>query len=106
MIFTFLHLCRSNSHYQNRFFESPPMASFQKTNFGVSSAFGAGNTKIGFIMRIAAFAELRLIPNYNNCRSNKPSNFLKGLRSKPFKKLLGLGLSAKHCRQWYSHFLI
>jgi len=28
------------------------MAGFQKTNFGVSSAFGAGNTKIGFIMRI------------------------------------------------------
>ena len=29
------------------------MAGFQKTNFGVSSAEGAGNTKIGFIMRIA-----------------------------------------------------
>ncbi len=29
------------------------MVSFQKTDFGVSSAFGAGNTKIGFIMRIA-----------------------------------------------------
>jgi len=29
------------------------MACFQKTNFGVSSAEGAGNTKIGFIMRIA-----------------------------------------------------
>jgi hypothetical protein len=26
---------------------------FQKINFGVSSAKGAGNTKIGFIMRIA-----------------------------------------------------
>jgi hypothetical protein len=26
---------------------------FQKTDFSVSSAFGAGNTKIGFIMRIA-----------------------------------------------------
>jgi hypothetical protein len=25
----------------------------QKTDFGVSSAFGAGNTKIGFIMIIA-----------------------------------------------------
>jgi len=31
------------------------MAGFQKTNFGVSSAEGAGNTKIGFIMRIAGF---------------------------------------------------
>jgi len=30
------------------------MAGFQKTDFGVSSAEGAGNTKIGFIMRIAA----------------------------------------------------
>jgi len=29
------------------------MAGFQKTDFGVSSAEGAGNTKIGFIMRIA-----------------------------------------------------
>jgi hypothetical protein len=29
------------------------LAGFQKTDFGVSSAFGAGNTKIGFIMRIA-----------------------------------------------------
>ncbi|MFN6384953.1 MAG: hypothetical protein ACK400_12820, partial [Pseudanabaena sp.] len=44
----------SYSHYKNRFFESPPLADFQKTDFGVSSAFGAGNTKIGFIMRIAA----------------------------------------------------
>jgi hypothetical protein len=43
----------NNSHYKNRFFESPPLAGFQKTDFGVSSAFGAGNTKIGFIMRIA-----------------------------------------------------
>jgi hypothetical protein len=43
----------SNSHYKNRFFESPPTAGFQKTDFGVSSACGAGNTKIGFIMRIA-----------------------------------------------------
>jgi len=43
----------SNSHYQNRFFESPPLADFQKTDFGVSRAFSAGNTKIGFIMRIA-----------------------------------------------------
>ncbi|MFN5399139.1 MAG: hypothetical protein ACK5C4_16210, partial [Pseudanabaena sp.] len=42
----------SNSHYKNRFFESPPLAGFQKTDFSVSS-LGAGNTKIGFIMRIA-----------------------------------------------------
>ncbi len=42
-----------SSHYKNWLFESPPLAGFQITNFGVSSAFGAGNTKIGFIMRIA-----------------------------------------------------
>jgi hypothetical protein len=29
----------SNSHYKNRFFESPPTAGFQKTDLGVSSAF-------------------------------------------------------------------
>jgi len=29
------------------------LASFQKTDFGVSSTEGARNTKIGFIMRIA-----------------------------------------------------
>jgi len=29
------------------------MAGFQKTDFGISSAEGAGNTKIGFIMRTA-----------------------------------------------------
>jgi hypothetical protein len=39
--------------YKNRFFESPPTAGFQKNDFGVSSTFGAGNTKIVFIMRIA-----------------------------------------------------
>jgi hypothetical protein len=39
-----------SNYYKNRFFESPPLAGFQKTDFGVSSAFGAGNTKIGFIM--------------------------------------------------------
>ena len=44
----------SNSHYKSRFFESPPTAGFQKTDFGVSSAEGAGNTKVGFIMRIAS----------------------------------------------------
>ena len=43
----------SSSHYKNRLFESPPMAGFQITDFGVSRALGAGNTKIGFIMRIA-----------------------------------------------------
>jgi hypothetical protein len=31
------------------FFESPPTMGFQKNNFGVSSSFGAGNTKIVFI---------------------------------------------------------
>jgi hypothetical protein len=46
----------SNSNYKNRFFESPPTAGFQKNDFGVSSAFGAGNTKIVFIMRIAGTA--------------------------------------------------
>jgi|GEM_PF-1258645 len=43
----------NNSHYKNRFFESPPTAGIQKTDFGVSSTEGAGYTKIGFIMRIA-----------------------------------------------------
>ncbi len=43
----------SSSHYKNWLFESPPLAGFQTTNFGVSSAEGARNTKIGFIMRIA-----------------------------------------------------
>ncbi|MFN9835702.1 MAG: hypothetical protein ACK56L_06365, partial [Pseudanabaena sp.] len=38
---------------KNRFFESPPMVGFQKTDFGISSAFGAGNTKISFIVKIA-----------------------------------------------------
>ncbi len=37
----------SNSHCKNRFFEIPPLAGFQKTDFSVSSAEGAGNTKIG-----------------------------------------------------------
>jgi len=31
------------------------MVGFQKTDFGISSAEGAGNTKIGFITRIADF---------------------------------------------------
>jgi hypothetical protein len=51
------HLESNNSNYKNRFFESPPLAGFQKTDFGISSAFGAGNTKIGFIMRIAVLKE-------------------------------------------------
>jgi hypothetical protein len=38
----------SISRYKNWFFESQPVAGFQKTNFGVSSAEGTGNTKIGF----------------------------------------------------------
>ncbi|MFM7600897.1 MAG: hypothetical protein ACKO7R_06840, partial [Pseudanabaena sp.] len=37
----------------NRFLESPPLAGFLKTYFIVSSALGAGNNKIGFIMRTA-----------------------------------------------------
>jgi len=56
----------SNSHYKNWFFESPPSAGFQKTNFGVSSAFGAGNTKIGFIMRIA----VKIIPIFKLARTD------------------------------------
>jgi hypothetical protein len=51
----------SNSHYKNRFFESPPKAGFQKTDFGVSIAAGDGNTKIGFIMRIAVKGYIPLI---------------------------------------------
>jgi hypothetical protein len=39
----------SISHYKNWFFESQPQAGFQKTNFVVSSAEGAGNNKIAFI---------------------------------------------------------
>jgi hypothetical protein len=50
----------SNSHYKNRFFESTPTACFQKTDFGVPSAVGAGNTKICFIMRIAGATVGRL----------------------------------------------
>ncbi|MEA5477168.1 hypothetical protein VB774_05995 [Pseudanabaena galeata UHCC 0370] len=64
----------SNSHYKNRFFESSPTASFQK-NFGVSSAEGAGNTKIGFIMGIAGYlgnSKEKMIPI-------KPKNNVAGL---------------------------
>jgi hypothetical protein len=46
-----------NSHYKNRFFESSPLAGFQKNDLGVSSDFGAGNTQIVFIMRIADLIE-------------------------------------------------
>jgi hypothetical protein len=42
-----------NSHYQNLVFESPIIVGFQKPDFVVPSAFGAGNNKIWFIMRIA-----------------------------------------------------
>ncbi|WP_339383167.1 hypothetical protein [Phormidium tenue] len=38
---------------KNQFFESPPLAGFQKTDFVVSNAEGVGNNKIGFIMSIA-----------------------------------------------------
>ncbi len=31
---------------KNQFFESPPKAGFQKTDFGVSSPSGDGDTKI------------------------------------------------------------
>jgi hypothetical protein len=40
----------SNSDYTNQFFESPPKAGFQKTDFVISSACGAGNNKIGFLI--------------------------------------------------------
>jgi hypothetical protein len=57
----------SNSHYKNRFFESPPKAGFQKNDFRVSSAYGAGNTKIVFIMRIAGRAYGATKNVYNEC---------------------------------------
>jgi hypothetical protein len=55
----------SNSRYKNRFFESPPSEGFQKTDFGVSSVEDAGDTKIGFIMRIAALFGLILTNSLN-----------------------------------------
>ena len=55
--------CVSLTHYKNRFFERTPAVGFQKTDFGVSSAKGAGNTKIGFIMRIAALKHGKLQMN-------------------------------------------
>ena len=39
-------------YYKNRFFESLPLAGFQKTDIGVSNAEGCRNTNIGFIIRI------------------------------------------------------
>ncbi|PZO37780.1 MAG: hypothetical protein DCF19_18115 [Pseudanabaena frigida] len=48
-------LFSSNSHYKNRFFESKPKASYQKTDFVVFCTIGAENNKIGFIMRITSF---------------------------------------------------
>jgi hypothetical protein len=45
---------KNDDSYKNRFFESPPLTGFQKTNFGISSAEGAGNPKIGFTMRISS----------------------------------------------------
>ena len=57
----------SSSHYKNRLFESPPTAVFQTTDFGVSSAFGAGNTKIGFIMRITVKPLQGLLFNPQKC---------------------------------------
>jgi len=55
---------RSNFHYKNRFFESQPLVGFQKNDFGVSSAAGAGNTKIVFIMRIAALIGFYVLAIY------------------------------------------
>jgi hypothetical protein len=46
----------STSHYKHRFFESPPLADSQKTNVGVSSAEGTGNTNIGFFLRSGGFS--------------------------------------------------
>jgi hypothetical protein len=70
----------SNSHYKNRFFESPPKVDFQKTDFGVSSACGAGNTKIGFIMRIAEYVII-LILDFSESKTlkNLKSVLMKGL---------------------------
>jgi hypothetical protein len=39
-------LIASNSHSKSRFCKSSPLAGFYKTDFVVSSAFGAGNNKI------------------------------------------------------------
>jgi hypothetical protein len=57
----FLKPFQQQFSYTNRFFEILPTAGFQKTDFGVSSAAGDGNTKIGFIMRIAALSGFSLL---------------------------------------------
>ncbi|MFN9816536.1 MAG: hypothetical protein ACK56Y_00730, partial [Pseudanabaena sp.] len=44
----------SNSHYKHPFFESLPLAGFQKKDLDVSIAEGDGNIQILFIMRITA----------------------------------------------------
>ena len=44
---------RTNSFYQNRFFESLPKADFLKNDFDVSIVKGDENIKIVFIVRIA-----------------------------------------------------
>jgi len=54
-------LLNSNSHYKNWFFEIPPTVSLQKNNFCISSALGAGNTKIVFIMRISACYKVLIV---------------------------------------------
>ena len=66
----------SNSHYKNRLFEIPPSAGFQTTDFGVSSAKGTGNTKIGFIMRIAECA-----------LHSKPKRFFESVAKQHFQKI-------------------
>ncbi|MEA5478635.1 hypothetical protein VB774_13485 [Pseudanabaena galeata UHCC 0370] len=40
------------------FFGKPAFGGLSKTDFGISCAEGAGNTKIGFIMRIAIYCHL------------------------------------------------
>jgi len=99
-------LCQavSNSHYKNRLFESPPLAGFQKNDFGVYSAFGTVNTKIVFIMRIAV--KLYFLSNTkaqvgiaNLCFQNPNKGGA--------KRRLYLGFTNLHCysnSQWLSHF--
>ena len=52
---------RSNSFYQNRFFESLPKADFLKNDFDVSIVKGDENIKIVFIVRIAECIVLFLV---------------------------------------------
>jgi len=42
----------SNAHYKSQFFEIPPLAGFQKTDFGVASGKGIENTKIRALLSI------------------------------------------------------